>query len=439
MAQKTVGDKTRTRGKLSQSLSTPSSPHKHSPQKNIPAERNLGEEDTGLTQILARLDQLDKKMSEANQTAMRTNTDIAKLTKLLADSRREHDADRRRLQITTRGLEQLQEANRRLTTQLNDIENHTRICNIKIDGKVEETTEDLGNYLKSMMTHLSPSVSMADVLTIHRIGRKPLSQQQQPTRKPDRPRSILIVFKCIQARNSFFYNRAKLGKIAAYKGIYLNDDTTQLTRKLREDYRSVAALARTAGCEIRVHGDGIIIDGHKYKHNDTLPERFSLAKAKTVDIGGELFFHSEHSYLSNFFPSPITDEEVTYPTAEHRLQAAMCRLAGDSDRLHSVIQAHTPLEARMIADQIPDTAEWRHQREEALKTTLDEKFSQNPHLADLLLATGKTKLNEASNNSYYGIGATLHSREVRDQSFRGLNRLGQALMSKRDALRVDQN
>ena len=40
-------------------------------------------------------------------------------------------------------------------------------------------------------------------------------------------------------------------------------------------------------------------------------------KMKTIDK-----FKNEHEFLSNFYPSPITIEDITYPTVEHAFQAA---------------------------------------------------------------------------------------------------------------------
>ena len=433
MSQKTVGEKTRTRGKASLSqITNPISPAEISPHKITEPQELFGTE-MGMTQIIERLDQLDRKVTQ-------TNTDIANMTALLADSRKEHEADRHKLLITTQSMEQLRTANKKLSKQLNDIENQAKICNLKIDGKREEANEDLKRYVNEILTYLNPEVNTAEVVSVSRLGRKPLLQQttRHPTRYNDRPRPILVVFSNVHARNAIYFSRTKLGKSDNFRGIYLNDDVTQLTRKTREEYRSVAALARAEGCEIRVHSDGIVIDGHKYRHDDNLPERFTLDKAKTVNIDGEIFFHSEHSYLSNFYPSPIIQGETVHPTAEHRFQSAKCLLANDHHRLKEIQQAATPLEAKRIADQIPDTPEWRAHRDEALTKTIDEKFRQNKQLIELLLSTGDARLNEATTNAYYGIGANLHSREVRDKSYKGLNKLGLTLMKKRNDIRAER-
>ena len=42
-----------------------------------------------------------------------------------------------------------------------------------------------------------------------------------------------------------------------------------------------------------MHGNGIVIDGLKFKHLDVIPEKDALPEAKTIEIHGELFFYSE--------------------------------------------------------------------------------------------------------------------------------------------------
>ena len=133
--------------------------------------------------------------------------------------------------------------------------------------------------------------------------------------------------------------------------------------------------------------------------------------------------------------SPIYDKGTHYQTAEHLFQAVKCEMAGDAWRRNLVLCAPTSLEAKRVGDQITESDEWKAAREDTLKHITDLKFDQNAHLCEILLATGDKPLYEATNNSYYRIGATLHSRELRDRSFKGANKLGIALMNKRTSLR----
>lgn len=71
----------------------------------------------------------------------------------------------------------------------------------------------------------------------------------------------MITFRSVQDRNLVYFESLKLKNSEKYRGIFVNDEVTSLTQRMRENYRSVAALSRTAGSEVRVHGDGVVIDG----------------------------------------------------------------------------------------------------------------------------------------------------------------------------------
>lgn len=407
--------------------------------------------DSMLAQMLARMDQLDASMEVkllnvvhvVDDIRDRAAADMNRLTALLETSRQEHQADRRSLLFAKQSLMVARESNKRLEHRINELENQSKLGNIKIDGKPEQGAENLHQYVYDLAAHLVPAMALERpaILSVYRIGKLRLGAPgAHRLRIPDRPRPIVIVFKNANERNAFYFARSKLKNSELYKGIYLSDDVTQLTWRMRDECRSVAALARSAGAEVRVHGDGVIIDGHKYKHTElnSLPPHFSLAKAKTINRDGEIYFHSEHSYLSNFARSPILHEGVAYPTAEHMFQTIKCKMADDRDRVEQIALVSTALEAKRIADQLTESPEWRAKRDEVLALVVNKKFDQNPHLAGYLIETGDMPLNEATSNSYYGIGATLHSREVRDKSYRGLNKLGMALAVKRKSLRVSR-
>ena len=443
-----MADKTRARAKSTAGTvpmaAGPLSPRSGSPHKS-PLKNNEAIEESALFQILARFDKMEKSMNtnigEVRNSIKETASEVARLSGLLNESCMEREADKRTLQICKHDLMRTQEANHQLAERINDLENRSKIYNLRVDGKIEDESENLMAYMTGLIEYLGvEGVIGTDIEAISRIGRKASGRHdpQHGARQKHlqvKPRTIMVTFHSVHARNAVFYARTKLNKSDRFLGIYLNDDVTLGTRKKRDEFRSVATLARTMGSDVRVHGDGIIIDGQKFRHNDILPEKYSLAKSKTVEILGELYFHSEHSFLSNFYPSPINDENEIYQTAEHFLQATKCRMAKDTTRLNQVMTAQTPLDAKRIADQILETAEWRHGREALLTSVINKKFDQNPHLADMLVATGNLKLNEATNNSYYGIGATLHSKALRDRAYSGLNKLGQVLVSKRNSLR----
>lgn len=393
---------------------------------------------------LTKLDGIEAQLAEIKASnenyRQKTTADIDRMTAILAESHRQQQETERRQMITEYRMSQAEQTNTQLKMQINDLENRARVCNLKIEGKYEDPNEDLKQFSLDLINYLVPSgIDPAAITSIHRMG-KQQPPQMKPGQRHPRPRTILMTVRSANERNAIYFARTKLRDNTNFKMIFLNDDTTPMTRKMREDYRSVAALAQTNGNSVKIHGDGLIIDGRKYRHGeaDQLPPSLTLSKAKTIQMNNGIFFSSEHSFLSNFYPAPFIDQGIIYPTAEHRLQAMKCETAGDRQRLELVRTATTPLEAKRIGDQIVETTQWRNGREDMLRTIIDMKFDQHKELTNMLLNTGNLQLHEATTNAFYGIGATLHSRDLRDGRYAGLNRLGLMLQKKRETVRTNR-
>ena len=131
--------------------------------------------------ILARLDSLDEmkaamvKQETQTEEIRRDHAEgMVRLTKLLEENRVAHSIDRRDLQVTKRELTVVKEQYRRLETQINEMANQQRICNLRIDGRKEE----VGENLKRMVVELSAAMGVgnmtqADIVTAYRMGKQP--------------------------------------------------------------------------------------------------------------------------------------------------------------------------------------------------------------------------------------------------------------------------
>lgn len=451
-------DKSRNRGKVG-TLSQPTGmSQNHTPSAVTPGQRRslpgtkpaltMNPIDTdSFSKLVDRFDKLETAINEykdnSNVLAERTHKDLTDIKELLQSTRDDYVKDHRQLLIMEQNLKIAFIQNGKLSERLNDIENHNKLCNIRLDGKVEIEGEDLKKYVNELALFLNPtSLQGPNLVSIYRIGKKNnfAGPANNTGRRVPRPRTIMIVFANIADRNTFYFSRMKLKGAQNYPNVYLNDDVSVETRKAREDFRSVAALARLKGADVKVHSDGVVLDGTKYKltEPDTLPDCYSLAKAKTMEFGGEIFFHSQYSYLSNFYNAPILLNDQIHLSAEHLYQFEKCDAAGDAPNKAKILKATTPLEAKRIGDTVNETADWKLNKESIMTKIIDLKFNQNKCLADLLRNTGDKILNEATSNMYFGIGATLHSREIKDKSYKGLNKLGQILMSKREQLTNNQ-
>ena len=263
--------------------------------------------DAKLDLILTRLESLDEVRAALTKQEGRSEEirkdhaeGITRLTKLLEENQAAHRMDRRELRIVRQELTVVKERYKRLETQLNDIVNQQSICNLRLDGKKEDQSENLKRFIVDLSAAMGVnSMTPADIVSVYRMGK-----QTQTNARP-RPRTIMVTFINQRARNAFFFARATLKNQECYRGIYVNDDVSPTTRRQRDDYRAVAALARQDGTEVRVHTDGLVLGGKKYLLTEphTLPDCYSISKAKTIESGGRSIFHLRPpSYLISHPP-----------------------------------------------------------------------------------------------------------------------------------------
>ncbi|MBI1238955.1 MAG: DUF1768 domain-containing protein [Alphaproteobacteria bacterium] len=146
-------------------------------------------------------------------------------------------------------------------------------------------------------------------------------------------------------------------------------------------------------------------------------------------------------FLSHFWPSPIQLDGEVWPTVEHYYQA---QKSEDPRYREAVRLASTPGKAKRLA--APPTAprrisfaswfrktgerprdNWHDVKLAIMRRADGAKYTQNPELGALLLATGEAELIEDSpSEPFWGIGA----------DGLGLNWAGRVLMEIRAALRA---
>lgn len=137
-------------------------------------------------------------------------------------------------------------------------------------------------------------------------------------------------------------------------------------------------------------------------------------------------FSGAFRFLSNFEESPITDHEGNiYPTVEHAFQAM--KTTDPALRAKVRIQP-TPGKAKYEGRSLPLRSDWEGIKDEVMRRLVRAKFTQHPHLAAKLLATGQASLIEGNtwNDTYWGVCKGV-----------GENRLGQILMEIRAELALE--
>lgn len=139
-------------------------------------------------------------------------------------------------------------------------------------------------------------------------------------------------------------------------------------------------------------------------------------------------FDKEYAFLSNFYPSPITDGNLLFPTVEHMFQAAKTL---NIKEYEEIAAADTPGRAKQLGKKVSLREDWEKVKDDIMYQALWLKFSI-PELREKLLATGDEELVE---------GTTWHDNEWGNCSCEkcanivGKNKLGKMLMKIREEIK----
>jgi ribA/ribD-fused uncharacterized protein len=139
-------------------------------------------------------------------------------------------------------------------------------------------------------------------------------------------------------------------------------------------------------------------------------------------------FEGKYDFLSNFYPSQITIDSVTYPTVEHAFQAAKTR--SFLERI-KISRLDTPGKAKRAGRQVELRSDWEKIKDQVMYDCLKEKFKIK-ELREKLLATGNEELIEGTtwHDNYWGNCSCEKCKNIE-----GKNMLGKTLMRIREELR----
>lgn len=134
-------------------------------------------------------------------------------------------------------------------------------------------------------------------------------------------------------------------------------------------------------------------------------------------------FTGDHSFLSNFHPSPIKVDAFTFPTVEHYYQASK---AAKYDEFMLVYRCPTPAEAKRAGRKVQMKQSFEQDKKAIMLEGVIRKFQQNPELRHRLIATGDEELVEFNTwgDAYWGCPVNGY----------GENWLGRVLMITRAVL-----
>lgn len=140
-------------------------------------------------------------------------------------------------------------------------------------------------------------------------------------------------------------------------------------------------------------------------------------------------FAGEYSWLSNFYPSPITLDGEDYPSIEHAFQAAK---TDDPEERADIRFDPSPVSAKYKGKRVALRLDWEAARYGIMEALVRQKFTRYPDLAEKLLSTADAELIEGNTWRDTTWGAVWNADKGR---WVGKNWLGKILMQVRDELR----
>lgn len=131
-------------------------------------------------------------------------------------------------------------------------------------------------------------------------------------------------------------------------------------------------------------------------------------------------FSGAFAFLSNFYPSSLRYEGISYPTVEHAFQAA--KVLDARERLN-IVGAPTPAKAKQLGRRVKLRPDWEEVKIPIMFELVLQKFTVHDHLRKLLEATHPHELIEVNywHDTFWGVCGGV-----------GENNLGKILMKVRD-------
>jgi ribA/ribD-fused uncharacterized protein len=132
---------------------------------------------------------------------------------------------------------------------------------------------------------------------------------------------------------------------------------------------------------------------------------------------------------------------VKYKSAEHAYQGIKAKTFGDNEAFEKIQKAKSAQSAKAAGKKVKEYKEetWKEKKDEAMKTILRAKFTQNLDLRKKLLDSGdKVIANADSRDKYWGIGTSTNTTMAKDPAkWKGENKLGKMLEELRTTIKAE--
>lgn len=155
-----------------------------------------------------------------------------------------------------------------------------------------------------------------------------------------------------------------------------SEDLTQDARNHRSNIKVIAEAGKGLGHDTKITGNKIIIDSETYQPdelNAVSPSILHAAKRERLLDNG-IAFRGDRSIFSNFFPAPITIEDVDYANVEQYFQHEKAVQCNADKQARKIMNKSNPWYVKIVGSKIEPNEEWLKNRLQTLYTGIFAKF-----------------------------------------------------------------
>ena len=140
-----------------------------------------------------------------------------------------------------------------------------------------------------------------------------------------------------------------------------------------------------------------------------------------------IVFQSQHSPLSNLFPSNIIYRGEIFLSSEAAYQFTKATSCGYAREAQLIKSERRAFKVKLIARNVKSTREWDERCEQVMREILIEKFKRNKLCKQFLLETGERSLFEGTGDKFWGCGLPISKADQISYKNPGRNLLGHLL------------
>ena len=245
---------------------------------------------------------------------------------------------------------------------------------------------------------------------------------------------ILLEFEKRISAEFLLENRKQLPR-----GVFVDreysEEIERECRLLRPILKKAKSL-REYKMKSKLEGGKLIIQGKSYSSKTVhlLPEPLTGYSVTSKESDSHIGFFGELNPLSNFHPAPFTHEGINFHSSEQWIQYQKAKLFNDDHTAQKILECDTALKCQHLSREIAnfDHSTWRDRARIICEPGIQQKFTQNPMLMNLLKATGSKILVECAYDRLWGSGLSLYEEEPFEEAkWSGDNLSGIILMNIR--------